>query len=237
MSHIMPIIFKNRKERRAYLAIIFFPITINLLLPFLVCSSVYTMNDANGGVTNYTHGNGDIGVNENFNKNPNPLFANKHSSQFLLYYAFSSEHINMRNLSQAKFENLHLLAAQYGESTYFFKMNGRRNFELIYFAGFGKCAPYRQLIAGLSQDLILPLDLIPLSFFKHFYAGASLGIYIGQEITDRIGSRFSFGQKYFLGYGFGNFTVELYKRHFSNGDLTEINHGQNFFGLALGYSF
>jgi hypothetical protein len=106
--------------------------------------------------------------------------------------------------------------------------------------GKGEFSEYNQdIVFGFSQDLILPAFwwTSPKPFCK-IYAGINLGIYIEPNITDRIGSRFTFGERVFLGYRIiDGLTVELYGRHFSNGDLTEINGGQNFIGLSAMWNF
>lgn len=164
----------------------------------------------------------------------NPLFDN-YKDQLTFHLAFSSKSKALKNLYDIKPENLYMMFFQYSQLNPLFRLNGRGNFEVIFLKGFKSSdinySQYSQLIVGLSQDIILPLP------FDHFYIGAGLGIYIKQKATARIGSAFTFGQKYFTGFNFKRFNFELFIKHFSNGGLTEINKGQDFVGIAFSYNF
>ena len=131
------------------------------------------------------------------------------------------------------FEEMYMFSFQYSQNDKIFRLNGRRNFEIISWLTFQKneLSKYTQIFVGLSQDVIINIT-------KNFYFGAGLGIYIKDKKTDRISSQFTFGQNYFIGYKFPkNFDLELIIKHFSNGGLTEINHGQNFLGFKVNYNF
>lgn len=188
-----------------------------VLLPLLVLSAITLTFSSSIATTNYSK----------TEENNNPLFSNRYSDQIVLHMTMSARHL----------ESLYALWFQYSQSNSLFHLNGRGNFEMGGFLGFKNLDAYSQLFFGLSQDLILPLDLIPLSFFKHFYVGAGLGIYIKTKMTNRIGSKVTFGEKFFLGYGFGNWNFEFFEKHFSNGDFTEANSGQDLLGIAIIYNF
>ena len=135
------------------------------------------------------------------------------------------------------FEKLYSLNLQYSQPNTFFRLPGRRNIEIGGFTG-GKheanekndLSQYDQYIGGLSQDVLI-------FYGDNFYSGVGLGAYIKSESTSRISSKFTFGEKIFVGYSFGAVSAELYVRHYSNGTLTKENAGQNFAGLALAYNF
>ncbi|NYZ67477.1 acyloxyacyl hydrolase [Endozoicomonas sp. SM1973] len=84
---------------------------------------------------------------------------------------------------------------------------------------------------GISKDVALLSG-------TNAYLTLGLGAYIKDNDTNRIGSKFTFGERLAVGYRFNNgVALELYARHFSNGSLTKENSGQNFAGLSVGYTF
>jgi hypothetical protein len=132
---------------------------------------------------------------------------------------------------RGRFEELYLLGLQYSQPNHFFRLPGRLNVELMTAYGSGEeLSRYTQpVVFGFAQDLVIPLYRP-----KPVYAGINLGIYIKSHTTDRIDSKFTFGEKVFLGIDiFESMRLELYVRHFSNGTLTEQNSGQNFAGLSV----
>jgi len=163
---------------------------------------------------------------------PNPAFGERKHQL--------SAHFGNSVRDGGNFENLYLGGVSYGQANDFFMLPGRRNFEFMTHRGFGRYSQYNQnIVAGFSQDLILPVFWMvypkPLS---RLYLGINLGIYIQSEMNERIGSRFTFGQRAFMGYRIiDELAVEFYGRHFSNGDLTEKNSGQDFLGLTVIWNF
>ncbi len=127
---------------------------------------------------------------------------------------------------------MYMLAMQYSQPDEIFRLNGKRNFEIISWFTFSKnsFSKYTQTFMGISQDVIFNIT-------KNIYFGGGFGMYIKDKKIDRISSQFTFGQNYFIGYGFKNIELELMVRYFSNGGLTKINHGQNFIGLKTNYNF
>ncbi len=88
-----------------------------------------------------------------------------------------------------------------------------------------------QFAIGLSKDVIIPL-------FSNLYFGAGLGIYIKNKINSRISSKFTFGQKYFLGFNLNeHISLEIFEKHISNGSITDNNNGYDFLGIAASYIF
>ena len=152
----------------------------------------------------------------------NPSFGSK-ECQVSVYFGASA---------RKEIEDLFLVGVQYSQPNEFFRIHGRRSIELMTAHGIGDFSRYNQpLIFGLAQDVIFHL-------FGTMYAGINLGIYIKSNSTDRISSKFTFGEKVFLGFGLlENYRLEWYGRHFSNGTLTEQNGGQNFLGLSVIMNF
>jgi len=134
--------------------------------------------------------------------------------------------------ARGQIEELYLGGAQYSQPNRFFRIPGRQSIELMTAHGSGELSRYNQaLIFGFAQDAVFPL-------FGPVYAGINLGIYIKSATTDRISSRFTFGERVFLGADiYEDYRLELYGRHFSNGTLTEKNGGQNFLGLSVMRNF
>jgi len=153
----------------------------------------------------------------------NPAFGGK-DNQISLHFGQS-----LRD----SLENLFMVEARYSQPNEFFRIHGRRNMEFITARGASELARYNQnLIFGLSQDALTRL------FHDSVYGGINLGIYIKSHVTDRISSRFTFGQRVFLAYKFSDFiAIEAFGRHFSNGTLTAQNSGQNFVGFTVIYNF
>lgn len=129
-------------------------------------------------------------------------------------------------------EDLYAFNFQYSQPNSFFNLPGRLNAELGgFFSGDSELEQYNLGIAGLSQDILH-------SFGDQFYVGVGLGGYIKSESTNRVSSKFTFGEKVFLGYNLNeNSNVEVFVRHYSNGTITEFNSGQNFAGLSLTYNY
>ena len=149
----------------------------------------------------------------------NPAFAGS-NNQVSMHFGVSAY--------GERFEGLFLTGVQYSQPNVFFRIHGRRSVELMTARGGGELSRYSQLmIFGFTQDALLPIS-------GPVYTGINLGIYIKSNATDRISSKFTFGEKLFLGIGiFNGVVLELYGRHFSNGTLTEINSGQNFAGVSV----
>jgi hypothetical protein len=155
-------------------------------------------------------------------KIPNAAFGDK-DDQIAVHSG-----ISVRN----QFESLYILGLQYSQPNEFFRLPGRLSVEILSAFGSGGYSEYNQpFIFGFAQDMVLPL-------VKPVYAGINLGIYIKSNATERISSKFTFGERAFFGVAvFGDVRIEAYARHFSNGTLTEKNGGQNFVGLAALRSF
>ena len=74
--------------------------------------------------------------------------------------------------------------------------------------------------------------------YNGFYFGIGIGPYYRDNHDRWVSSRFIFGEKVFIGKQIDqNWRAELFTQHFSNGDLTPVNHGFNFIGIGANYSF
>ncbi|WP_199919440.1 acyloxyacyl hydrolase [Helicobacter enhydrae] len=71
----------------------------------------------------------------------------------------------------------------------------------------------------------------------NLYFGVGIGLYIKSKTDIRVGSKVTFGERFFVGYTFKNFSLEMYWKHYSNGTLKLPNSGHDFGGLSFGYNF
>ncbi len=160
----------------------------------------------------------------------NPMFGDK-QNQFGVYGAGSTGTGSPLSHMGSKVqytEDLGEIELQYSQPSEFFRLPARSSVHLIQIIGEDKTQP----AFGLMQEFLFIPNL------ERFYAGLGLGIYMKERANDgRIDSRFTFGERLFLGYHFDSMTLELYWRHFSNGDLTPINTAYNFFGLGTVWNF
>jgi hypothetical protein len=127
-------------------------------------------------------------------------------------------------------EPLYMLNGCYSQKNKFFRLQGRRTFEVLGFLGKGTYKQYDCFLLGLSQDIIVPVH-------KAVFVGTGLGPYISPKGTARVSSKFAFGVKFFVGIKYNNECIELAWRHFSNGGLTDKNIGHNFFGVTMAHNF
>jgi hypothetical protein len=152
-------------------------------------------------------------------------------NQLSIYVGQEFTGINGKNPRIEQLCGFHIV---YSQPNTFFRLQGRQNFEgLCFFAYNNKYRKYNRFTAGLSQDIIIPVYIYNCNFF----CGLGTGIFISDIGTEKISSRFMFGQKAFVGIKFGTEIIELFVRHFSNGDLTSKNEGYNFFGIAIVHNF
>lgn len=115
---------------------------------------------------------------------------------------------------------------QYSQPAEIFRLTGRQNLHLGYVNG-----DTDWFLAGAS------VDVIPLSWNK-FWAGVGIGAFIRTRTTEKLNSRFTFGERAFVGYNITQTSrAEFFVQHFSNGDLTDKNMGYNFFGISFGKVF
>lgn len=138
------------------------------------------------------------------------------------------------SISNKTFEALLNAQIIYSQPNKILRLWGRVNIEVGGFVGFGVPKSLNLAMLGISQDGILPIwsDLA-----HSLYFGVGLGAYIKSKADSRVGSAFTFGERAFVGYAVGRFTLEIYVKHYSNGTLSVPNKGYNFAGIALGGLF
>lgn len=133
-------------------------------------------------------------------------------------------------------EPFSFFSVEYSQPTTFFRLPARQSIELGTTYGFRKkdgedWTDYSWPIIGASIDPVL-------FWTDRLYAGFGLGPYIKWQVDSRQDSRFVFGTKVFFGYRATNrMGIELFTKHFSNGNLTPINAAYNFFGLDVNVNF
>jgi len=154
----------------------------------------------------------------------NPIFQN---NKHMIFMSYGS--------SLRPGDRLHLVSKQYSVPNKFL-VNGRETIEIGGFIGTVKPShtDVSQFYVGLMHEFVMDL--------KYFYATAGIGIYVRSTDStfneaDRIGSAFTFGEKFAIGKTFGSFNIEIMYRHFSNAGLTSKNNGYDMFGIGIGWRF
>lgn len=141
------------------------------------------------------------------------------------------------SVTSLQFGGLYFLSGMYSLKTTFV-MNGRLNFEIggilgkVYYTNNGTL---NQGLFGVMYEAIFNVGDL-------FYFGAGLGGYIRtssskQNSADPIESAFVFGERFSIGIPIDRFNIEISYRHFSNGGLTTLNKGFDFFSILVGYRF
>jgi hypothetical protein len=143
------------------------------------------------------------------------------TDQFAFYFGDSM---------RGNIEPLCIVNGYYSQKNKFFRLQGRRNFEVLGFLGWGTFKRSNCFLLGLSQDIIVPV-------YKTSFFGVGLGPYISNKETPRVSSKFAFGVKLFIGMQYKNECIELVWKHFSNGHLTDKNIGHNFYGVTIAHNF
>lgn len=123
----------------------------------------------------------------------------------------------------------------YAQPNRIFKLPARLNLEIgVFFTPPPRQSLHTFAIIGISQDVVLPI--YP-SKFGNLFLGVGIGLYLKSQGDKRIGSAVTFGERFFLGYFFESFNIELYYKHYSNGTLQLPNSGYDFWGISFGYCF
>lgn len=119
----------------------------------------------------------------------------------------------------------------YAQPVDILRLPGRMNVSIMQNIAYESCRGLSFLGIGASWD-------ISLFQYNGFYVGFGIGPYYRDNHDRWVSSRFVFGERVFIGKNFSeHWRGELFTLHFSNGDLTETNHGFNFFGIGANYSF
>jgi hypothetical protein len=164
----------------------------------------------------------------------NPMFGAGHDNSVTVHVAQGTGPGTLFKLVQPglwKFEPMTLFMAQYSQPITIFRLPARQNLHLAQNAGYRADRGLSFVAAGISWDAAL-------INWRGFYAGIGLGPYMRDSHDRRVSSRLVFGEKVFIGKNLGDrWRAELFTLHFSNGNFTSTNHGYNYSGLAVGYSF
>lgn len=119
------------------------------------------------------------------------------------------------------------LMLQYSQPTQIFRLDGRWNLNASMVANPDNV----WFMGGVSFD-------VALLSWRDLYFGAGIGAYIRTDRTERLDSRFTFGERAFIGYKLTDtVNIEFFVHHFSNGDITDKNLGYNFFGVSASWNF
>lgn len=131
------------------------------------------------------------------------------------------------------FNEFHL---QYSVPTTLFYFPARFSFNVSQMVGYGKkygwdWRDFTIPALYLTEDVIL-------FHGNKWYTGAGAGAGFQIRKNDRIGSTLIFVFKVFAGYKINDaFAVELYTKHFSNGNTTPENYSYGFWGVGATYNF
>jgi hypothetical protein len=121
--------------------------------------------------------------------------------------------------------------AYYSQKNKFFRLQGRRTFDVLGFLWEGKDSKYNSFLLGASQDIIIPA-------YKNIFVGTGVGSYISTiKLTPRVNSKFVFGLKFFVGLKYNDECIEFVYKHFSNGDLSDTNLGYDFASVTMVHNF
>lgn len=131
-------------------------------------------------------------------------------------------------VGDTQFERASVFAmAEYAQPVTFLRLPARVNLH----AGLSSGTDITWTITGGSLDVVLLSS-------GRFYAGAGMGIFYRNKQTMRLSSRFTFGERGFIGYRISDkLSTEIFVQHFSNGDITDRNLGYNFAGVGMVWNF
>lgn len=120
---------------------------------------------------------------------------------------------------------------QYSQPTTILRLPSRINVEAMQNIAYDSASGASFGAVGISWD-------IAIFSWCGFYVGAGLGEYLRDSGDQYVTSRLVFGERVFIGTQISDrFHAEIFTMHFSNGDFTKTNHGLNFIGATLRYSF
>ncbi len=164
----------------------------------------------------------------------NPMFGPNTRNTFGIHIGQSTSHGDLGHLIfpwDWHISPMTIFILQYSQPTSVFRLPSRLNLSLL------------QNLAYHSNDgasfgaIGISLDTVWLSWCD-WYIGIGLGPYMRDSGDRYVESRLVFGEKIFIGTRITDrINAELFTLHFSNGDFTRPNHGFNFIGLSVNYSF
>ena len=164
----------------------------------------------------------------------NVMFGTGDENSFTLHVAQSTGSHNIRKLVWPlawDFCPQTFLMLTYAQPMEIMRLDARMNVSIMQNIAYESSHGLSFIGAGVSWD-------VSLFDWRGFYIGIGIGPYYRDNHDRWVSSRLMFGEKVFIGKDIDDhWRGELYTQHFSNGDLTDINTGYNFFGLSLTYSF
>lgn len=164
----------------------------------------------------------------------NPMFAENAENSIALYIGQGTGSGTLFKLVDPilwDFESMTNLMLQYSQPMNIFRLPSRMNFNIVQNFGYHNTEGLSFTAIGVSWD-------IALLNWRGFYLGLGVGPYMRDSKDRYVESRLVFGEKFFIGKNISDkWRAEIFTLHFSNGDFTETNHGFNFAGIAVNYSF
>ncbi|MBO4625850.1 MAG: acyloxyacyl hydrolase [Alphaproteobacteria bacterium] len=164
----------------------------------------------------------------------NPMFGDGDINSVTIHIAQSTGSHNIRKLIWPFDWDIYpqtFLMATYSQPVTVFRLPARINLNILQNIAYESSHGLSFIGTGVSWD-------ISLFDYRGFYIGIGIGPYYRDNHDRWLSSRFMFGEKVFLGKNISeHWRGELFTQHFSNGDITDVNTGFNFFGLAINYSF
>ena len=164
----------------------------------------------------------------------NPMFAENTKNSIALYIGQGTGSGTLFKLVDPvlwNFESMTNLMLQYSQPMEIFRLPSRMNFNLVQNFGYHNTKGLSFTAIGVSWD-------VAIINWRGFYLGLGVGPHMRDSKDRYVESRLVVGEKFFIGKNISdNWRAEIFTLHFSNGDFTETNHGFNFAGLAINYSF
>ncbi|MBO7066990.1 MAG: acyloxyacyl hydrolase [Alphaproteobacteria bacterium] len=164
----------------------------------------------------------------------NPMFGVDTKNSIALNIAQSTGSHNIRKLvwfPDWEISPQTFVMLTYAQPMEILRLPSRMNISVVQNIAYESSKGLSFIGVGASWDIALVQ-------YHGFYLGIGIGPYYRDNHDRWVSSRFMFGEKVFLGKNITDrWHGELFTIHFSNGDLTEINHGFNFVGIGVNYSF
>lgn len=164
----------------------------------------------------------------------NPMFGVGDENAFILGIAQSTGSHNIRKLIWPPDWTIYpqtLIILTYAQPMEIMRLPSRMNISIVQNIAYESSNGLSFIGAGMSWDVSL-VD------WRGFYLGIGIGPYYRDNHDRWVSSRLMFGEKVFIGKNISDhWRGEFFTIHFSNGDLTDINTGFNFLGLAISRSF
>jgi hypothetical protein len=167
-------------------------------------------------------------------ENNNPFFGDsKHQVALNVSLGVESGFIVPAPARIVPFNEFHF---QYSVPATLFYLPARFSINLSQMAGYGRkydwdWRDFTIPVLYLTEDVLF-------FNFQHWYGGAGAGAGFQISENERIGSKLIFAFKVFVGHKFNDsFGMEVYMKHFSNGNTAPENNSYGFWGLGATYTF